>query len=410
MKKKIVIVGGGVAGLSIGWKLVEAGCDVTILERAQAGGAATLASGGMIAAEAELGDASTPEAIFARRSSGMWPDFAAALQARTGVDIGFHRNGSLMVMLEGETPHGKPELGEENPHAHGAARLSAEEVRALEPLLTERVKGALFAADEAVVDTHALARALIAAFKKAGGALSCNEAAVNVETENGRVTGLRTPFALYRADAYILAAGAWNAEVNLIKTVTSARGSHLEELPKDTLPAIVPVKGEILVLEPPAGAALPKHVVWGNGIYLVPRGRRLLIGATAEQVGFDTSQTPEAQSWLLERAAGLMPELASWTLAEHWVGLRPASLDGMPILGESVIEGLYLAGGQYRNGILFAPAIADAMRRLVLERVADAPAFDPRRFAGKEASKPGFIVETAHRKAGVGIAEWRTGS
>jgi glycine oxidase len=430
--KKIVIIGAGVAGLGIGWKLAEAGAEVTILERAQAGGATTLASGGMVAAAAELGHTSGPDVEFAHRSGVMWPGFAAALQERTGIEIGYRRNGSLLVMLEGEVPHAKPELGETcphahssahghaqahgktepdeaNPHAHGTSKLSPAEARAMEPMLAETVKGALWAPDEAVVDTHAMARALIAAFQKAGGTLSANEAAVNIETEDGRVSGVRTPFALYHADAYILAAGAWNAHVNLTKNVSGRRGSHIEELPGETLPPVIPVKGEIMVLEPPAGAALPKHTVWGNGIYVVPRGNRLLVGATAELAGYDTSPTPEATAWLRRQSAGLMPALQSWRMVEHWVGLRPASPDGMPILGQSAVEGLFIAGGQYRNGILFAPAIAETMSRLVLERATVDVAFDPRRFSGAKADKPGFIIETAHRQAGPGIHEWHAG-
>jgi glycine oxidase len=392
--KKVVIIGAGVAGLGIGWKLAEAGAEVVILERAQAGGSTTLASGGMIAAAAELGHASPPEAEFARRSSAMWPAFAAELETRTGLGVGYRRNGSLMVMLEGETPHGKPELGETNPH--GADMLTAEQARAMEPMLAPSVKGALWAPDEASVDTHAMAKALIVAFERAGGSIQRNETAVRFELDaEQHIVGVRTPFGLHHADAYVLAAGAWSP--------------RLEGLPEAAVPPIIPVKGEILVLEPPAGAELPKHVVWGNGIYLVPRGNRLLVGATAERTGYDTSPTPEATAWLRKQSSGLMPALSSWRISDHWVGLRPVSPDGMPLLGQSAVDGLFIAGGQYRNGILFAPAIADMMSRLVLERTTAFGAFDPLRFGGSKAAAPGLIVETAHRRTGPGISEWHVG-
>jgi len=374
---KVVVIGAGVAGLGIGWKLAKAGADVTVLERAQPGSGATGASAGMIAATAELGDATTPDAIFAKRANALWPAFVEEVEAQSGLSIGFKRNGSLMVMMK----RGEPA------NAHGrdsdVSSIDAAKARALEPLLAEGVAGALWAPKEAVVDTHALARALAAAFERAGGKLQLNETAVVIECDGVRVKGVRTPFHFYEADAYILAAGAWT--------------SRLEGLPPEAIPPVVPIKGEIIVLSPPAGAALPTHTVWGNEIYLVPRGEHLLVGATAEQVGFDTAKTQAALLWLRRQSAGLMPALRDWELAEHWAGLRPASPDGLPILGQAALEGLYVASGQYRNGILFAPAVADVLCRLVLERVTDMPAFDPRRFKGSQACTPGAIVETAHR-------------
>jgi glycine oxidase len=143
------------------------------------------------------------------------------------------------------------------------------------------------------------------------------------------------------------------------------------------------VKGEMLALSPPPGAGLPNQVVWGNGVYLVPREGRLLIGATMKEAGFDTSITDEAEGWLLDRAIALMPSLASWTLDEHWAGLRPASPDGLPLLGPSHAPGLFIASGQYRNGILFTPAIARLMADMLLGKAEPIPAFDPRRFKDK---------------------------
>jgi glycine/D-amino acid oxidase-like deaminating enzyme len=120
--------------------------------------------------------------------------------------------------------------------------------------------------------------------------------------------------------------------------------------------------------------------VWGNGVYLVPRAKRLLVGATMEEAGFDTSLTRAAARDLHARAVALMPALAQWDFADHWAGLRPGSPDGLPMLGPTVVEGLYAATGQFRNGILFAPAVAELLCRLILERPAERLVFDPRRF------------------------------
>jgi glycine oxidase len=267
----------------------------------------------------------------------------------------------------------------------------------MEPMLREDIAGALWAPHEAQIDTHALVRALVTAFLKAGGTILANETAVRIETEGGRAVGVRTPFALHRADAYILAAGAWS--------------SIVEGLPPEAVPPVIPIKGEIVVLTPPAGANLPKHVVWGNEIYVVPRAGRLLVGATMERAGFDTGKSPEAYRWLLKQSAGLMPALKAWEVAEHWASLRPATPDGLPILGPAAVEGLYVASGQFRNGILFAPAVAEAMSRLILERVMETPAFDSRRFDGAKPHSPDSVIETAHRAPGkdAGFQEWHTG-
>lgn len=402
----VVIVGAGVAGLGIGWRLAKAGAKVKVLERAQAGRGATTASGGMIAAAAELGHAETPETAFARRANELWPGFVADVEAQSGVSVDYRKNGSLMAALKSEHrghshggEHPTASGGQPNPHAQGAdiAMLTAEEARAMEPMLTEDVAGALWAPHEATIDTHTLVRALVTAFVKAGGKLLINETAVLIETEGGRAVGVRTPFALHRADACVIAAGAWT--------------SGVEGLPSGALPPVIPIKGEIVVLTPPAGAALPKHVVWGNEIYIVPRADRLLVGATVERAGFDTSKSPEAYRWLLHQSTGLMPALEGWEVAEHWAGLRPATPDGLPVLGATAVDGLYVASGQYRNGILFAPAVAEVMSRLILERANAFPAFDPRRFDGSAPHVPASVIETAHRAPGKdsGFQEWHTG-
>ena len=122
----------------------------------------------------------------------------------------------------------------------------------------------------------------------------------------------------------------------------------------------------------------------------MPRGNRLLVGATLDDAGFDTRITAKALDWLTERAVALMPELRKWRIEEHWAGLRPASPDGLPILGPSAIEGLYVASGQHRNGILFAPSVAEILSRAVLERSEGPKAFDPRRFGAALAQGTGF--------------------
>ena len=362
----VVVIGAGVAGLSIGWRLQQAGAQVTVLERAQPGRGATWASAGMIAVLAEAEDENTAFAHLARHSAKLWPHFARELEEEPKVDVGYRVDGTLLIAQR------EDEASALKLRSKGSAALeylSPGQARALEPVLAQTVAGALFDPDEAQVDNRALGPALALAFRRAGGNLQTNEAVVRMEIENGRAIGARTPFAVHPADAFILAAGAWSG--------------RLEGLPSDAVPPIVPVKGEMIALAP-MREEIPKHMIWGNDIYLVPRHDRLLVGATLSREGFDTAPTDKAAQWLFDRAVALAPGLAEWELVEHWAGLRPGSPDDLPLIGASTVDGLFVASGQFRNGILLAPAIAQAMCSIVLEnRIPDeVTQFDPRRFAG----------------------------
>jgi glycine oxidase len=183
---------------------------------------------------------------------------------------------------------------------------------------------------------------------------------VTIERKGDAAVALLTPYGRYHADAFVIAAGAWAGQLDI---------------------PVVPVKGEMIALSPPAGAVLPGPMIWNNDVYLVPRPDRLLVGATMQEAGFDTSLSAEARDSLRARAERLIPSLRQWTLAEHWAGLRPKSPDGLPLLGSAASRNLFVAGGQFRNGILFAPAIAQSMTDLVLGKGQVIAAFDPRRFA-----------------------------
>jgi glycine oxidase len=357
---KIIVIGAGVAGLSIGWRLQRLGADVTILERAQPASAATWASAGMIAAGGELGDAQTPEAEFARLSWGLWPDFANEVEEVSGHAVHYRRCGALMVALfQGEQ--------EALRLWQGAERIDRAVALTMEPMLAPDVVGAIWAPDEAQVDSRELGQALALAFIRAGGALIPNEVVLSFRLEGDRVANIATPFRRYDADAYVIAAGAWSGTI--------------EGLPAEAVPPIKPIKGEMLSVAPREVGRLPRHIVWGSGVYMVPRADRLLIGATSVDAGFDTSLTDAGAEHLSKNARRLMPETAEWGVTERWAGLRPMSADGLPLLGRTALGGLFIATGQYRNGILFAPAIAQLMSRIILEDDVEIAAFDPRRFA-----------------------------
>jgi glycine oxidase len=362
---KAVVIGAGVAGLSIGWRLAQKGASVTVLDRAQAGRGATWAAAGMIAATAETGEAGAPEAELAHRSRALWPGFAREIEDASGMTIGYVESGTLLVASgDAQAVH----FAERARASNDLVFLSREEARAKEPMLAASARGALFAAKDAQVDNRALGTALARAFLRAGGTLVPNETVLRIEHHQGRAFAVRTPFGYREADVFVLAAGAWSGEI--------------AGLPPGAVPPVKPVKGEMLALTPPADTALPSHLVWGNDVYLVPRGKRLLVGATLEEAGFDTSRTREAEDWLSTRALSLMPGLKDWRIHEHWAGLRPGSPDGLPMLGQGALDGFFVATGQHRNGILFAPMVAEILSRSVLEQSPSPKAFDPRRFAG----------------------------
>jgi glycine oxidase len=357
---KVIIIGAGVAGLSIGWRLQQAGAAVTVFDRAQPSCGATWASAGMIAVRSELGGARTPEAEFAHHSSGLWPAFATDVEEAASQNVRYRRCGALMVARSAR----EAAALESWP---GTERLDARQTLAMEPMLAPDIAGSVWAGDEAQVDARALGAALARAFVRSGGTLVPNEIVLQLKVEGDRVVYVATPFARHEADVYIVAAGAWSGE--------------LDGLPPGVAPPVKPVKGQMLAIASRGQGKLPSQIVWGNDAYMVPRADRLLIGATSEDVGFDTSLTDEAADLLSSRARGLMPALASWEVVERWAGLRPASPDGLPILGRTAVEGLYAATGQYRNGILFAPAIAQHMLSIVLHNAPEIPSFDPRRFS-----------------------------
>jgi glycine oxidase len=360
---KVIVIGAGAAGLAIGWRLAQAGADVRVLERGQPGRGATWAAAGMIAALQDC------ESELARRAAELWPAFAQEIDQASGRPIAYQKNGGLALARTTEERDAFLQSAREG------EMLSPTAAREIEPRLSPELAGALWIADEAKVDNRALGPALAAAFVRAGGSLALNETVVRFELRDNGIHGVRTPFALHNADCYVLAAGAWSGRI--------------EGLPAEALPPVDPAKGEMLALEPPEGESLPGPSIVGADIYMVPQRGRLLVGATVQRVGFDSGLTSAAAEWLLERAQLLMPCLSGWKRVEHWAGLRPGSPDDLPILGRSILDGLFVASGQFRSGILYTPAIAEVVCALVLgkDSPVDITSFDPRRFGSTPAAR-----------------------
>jgi glycine oxidase len=373
---KVAIIGAGVCGLAIGWRLAQAGATVEVFELGQAGRGATWASAGMLAAGAEAEPGEERLLEITRWSQALWPDFARELEAASGQDLGYRDEGTLVVA---PTRDDAARLRATYDYQTGLGLaldwLSPAEARRREPFLGANLAAAMFSAADHQVDNRRLAEALRAAFLAAGGCLHEHTAVTAIETTAGRVTGLEVGLEVgagrVEADAVVLAAGAWSAE--------------LPGLPEAARPPVRPVKGQALALAMDPRAPLLSHVLWAPGIYLVPRaGGSLIVGATVEEKGFDDRLTAGGIFALLEAAWRAVPAIEELAIEEMWVGFRPTSRDDAPILGPTPVDGLLLATGHHRNGILLAPATAEAVSRYILS--GDLPAaarpFTLARFAG----------------------------
>jgi len=367
----IAIVGGGVCGLSIGWYLARAGRNVTIFERGEAGRGATWAAAGLLAAQTEAEPGEEWLLPLMLESRAMWPAFARELEAASGMGVDLREEGVLAVALDRDEAERLAFLFD----YHRSLGLDMEwcdgaEARALEPHLSPKTAAGVLSRRDRQVDNRKVAVALRDAFMAAGGMLCENTEVKEIVVAGRRVSGVRIGAREFPAECVILAAGAWS------------RG--IKGLPEELRPAVRPVKGQMLSLKMSEAAPLIRHVIWGNGAYLVPRrDGTLLIGATVEEQQFDTQMTAGAVHELLRRAREALPGIDELPIAEMWAGLRPTSRDDAPLLGPSAVDGLVIATGHHRNGILLAPVTARAIADYVLTgRMPDSLApFAPSRFA-----------------------------
>jgi len=353
----VAIIGAGVIGLSIAWRLAQRGADVTVFERDAAGKGASHAAAGMLAASAEVEPGE--EGLFAlnRASKALWPAFAAELEQASGETIDLRQEGTLVVAL---TADDRARLRHHLQFQRGLDALpewiSAAEARRREPHLNPNLSGAVFSPQDHQVDNRKVAAALRIAAERAGAKIREHAPVERVVTEDGRATGVVAAGAIERAEWVVLAAGAWSRAIEGLGAP----------------PPVRPVKGQMLALRMDPHAPLLRHVVWAPGAYLVPRhDGRLLIGATVEEKGFDPQLTAGAQLALLEAAWRALPGIEELPIAEAWVGFRPGSRDDAPILGRGPTGGLIYATGHYRNGILLTPVTSQTIAALILDQRLD---------------------------------------
>lgn len=360
-KQDVLILGGGLIGLSLAWQLSRRKLSVAILERNEPGQEASHAGGGMIA---DLDPVLPGELLeLGHRSAVLYPEFIRELQEASGETIDLRANG--VIAFE---QHPIPE-------SDGIRAISREEAKRLEPKLARQADPA-YTMRERATDPRDLVRALLAALGKSGVEIRTGETVQKVNLEHGRAVGVTTARGTYTADKVVNCAGAW---------ATQIAGAPLPTMP---------VKGHMVALAFPEELRMTpaereerrvlRHVLRSRWCYIIPRSNgRYVVGSTVEPGGYDKSLNAYRVKRLQEAAARLIPEFAEAKIAEAWTGLRPGSPDNLPMLGETGIPGYYAACGHYRDGILLAPVTAEILCGVMLEGKSpvNIERFTPARFA-----------------------------
>jgi glycine oxidase len=349
----VVIVGGGVIGLSCAWRLAQGGARVAVVERGEPGRGATRVAAGMLAPVGELtfGEPELLELTLA--AARLYPEFVAELEEASGISTGYERLGALHVALDRDEAAQLRRVHDLQRSLELEAEwLPPRKCRDLEPGLTPSFHGGVFAAGEAAVDPRALMQALLGAARVEGVEVLTGTEVIEGVFDGERLDGLRTRDQELCAETVVLATGAWSGAA--------------EWLPEEARPPVRPVKGQVLELRRRDGEPSAHHILASERVYLVPRGDgRLIVGATVEELGFDTAVTAGGVHELLREAYRLLPDVAEMELLDAIAGLRPGTPDNLPLVGPGAIDGLVLATGHFRNGILLAPLAAQTVADLL---------------------------------------------
>jgi glycine oxidase len=349
-----IVVGAGIVGLCSAWRAARRGASVLVLDRARPPAGATRVAAGMLAPVGELAFGEPELLEMSLAAAAAYPGFVAELEAATGMVTGYTSHGALHIALDRDEAAELRRVHDlQRSLGLGAEWLPPRRCRELEPGLTPSFNGGGHAPAEAAVDPRAMSAALLAALSAAGAELRTGVEVAAAVLDGERLAGVRTaPGEELRAAAVVLATGAWAGES--------------EWLPAFARPPVRPVKGQILELRALDGAAPCERIVASERVYLVPReDGRLIVGATVEERGFDTAVTAGGVHELLREAYRLLPDVAEMELVEAMAGLRPGTPDNLPLIGPGALDGLVLATGHHRNGILLAPLTGEAVAELL---------------------------------------------
>jgi glycine oxidase len=351
MPPSVIVVGGGIIGCATAYELAKSGCRVMLFERATPGAEASGAAAGLLA---PVGDTlrSSPFQRLALDSWARYPDIARELRDVTGVDVEHMTTGTLYP-ISGSEEMGEAEEQTRFPLAKEMEMRVVEgaELREMEPWLAPEIPAALFVRGDHWVNNQRLVTAYAIAAAGRGVEIRTGIEVTQLLAEGSRVTGVIAAGERVQAESVLLAAGAWSGPL------AASLGLNLP---------VVPVRGQMMAVSnvPP----LLRHAVHGHQGYLTPRpSGELLIGATVEHAGFERAMTPEGLAHLVNGAIAVLPELRRRPITRTWFGFRPGTPDDMPVLGPwPSVEGLFVASGHYRNGILLAPATAALVTQAIL--------------------------------------------
>lgn len=381
MKKyDVIVVGGGLIGAAIAFELAQKGVSVLLLDRQEPGFEASWAAAGMLSPAPDALH-SAPLVPFARESQRMYPKFVSAVEEASGTKLEHRQCGALEIFFG---PHGEAQrdkrIAEIRRHGIAAELISIANARAKEPVLNPDACAAAWIPEEAYVDPRQLTRATLDAAKCAGAELRTCAKVISILTEQNHCEGVLVANSAtmnagqrslrsgqkIQAENVVIAAGSFSGNIGLIERYAPT----------------MPVRGQMAALRSPDGAL--NCILRCQHGYVVPReGGRVVAGSTLENVGFEKQVTPGGLGRILQAAVELAPVLESAAITETWSGLRPDTPDHLPIIGPTDIEGLSIATGHYRNGILLAPATAKCVKELILEKKSSIliEDFSPMRFA-----------------------------
>jgi glycine oxidase len=346
----VIVIGGGIIGLSLSIELRRKGASVLVVERGQPGREASHAAGGMLV-DCPLETPAVLEPL-ATASARLYPEFVRELEAESGMKIDLRDQGTILF----------PSVEHLSSACLERATLPAP-LAELEPALGDLNRPAFYL-HERSVDPRALTAATLQTAKRLAVDISSGEEVIAVNLSNGRVAGVITTKTSFQAPKVVNCAGAWSGQIAPLAFPTR------------------PVKGQMLCVASPSRNLL-KNVIRTPEVYLIPRSDgRILVGATVEEAGFDKRTNLETIQRLHRAAISIVPELIKAKILEDWAGLRPGTPDALPILGATATRGYYLATGHFRDGILLAPITAQVMAEVITGTNCnyDLQPFSPARF------------------------------
>jgi glycine oxidase len=361
----VAIAGAGLIGASLALELARAGLRVGLFDAGEPGREASWAGAGILSPAPES-SAMLPMVGLGKASLKMYPEFVTQVEELSGQSVGFRPTGTLETF---SSRHAIQELSTVVALHHGlglkAEPLSARDARKLEPALSEQVEAAFLRPDEASVDNRALTAAVLEAARRSGVEILAGAGITATRREGNRCVGFSSAQEEIAAHTAIVASGSFSGAIAGVAPFAPVK----------------PAKGQMVALR--SEKVTLDRVVWSERVYLVPRNDgRVLVGATVEYVDFDKTPTAGGMAKLLAAAIETVPELADARVEEHWAGLRPDSPDHLPIIGPTSVDGLLVATGHFRSGILLAPITARLMREwITLGNVSvDWERFSPMRF------------------------------